>query len=141
VICSSSFRTSQVRNVPQSEKFEVEREYGMEARHYGSSLEIDHIISLELGGSNDIANLFPETLYAHPSYRLKDKLENKLHDLVCSGTITLRSARTKIASDWQKLYKTGLRSGPGRMSPQPRSQPATAEPKPEAEYSPISTKD
>ena len=27
--------------------------------HYGSSLEIDHIVSLELGGSNDIAILFP----------------------------------------------------------------------------------
>jgi hypothetical protein len=25
---------------------------------YGKTLEIDHIVSLELGGSNDIANLF-----------------------------------------------------------------------------------
>lgn len=105
VICSSTFRTSQVRNVPQSVKFDVEREYGMEARRYGSSLEIDHIVSLELGGSNEIANLFPETLFAHPGYRIKDKLENKLHDLVCSGAMTLRSVRVRIASDWQKLYK------------------------------------
>lgn len=105
VICSSTFRTSQVRNVPQSEKFDVEREYGMEAKSYRSSLEIDHIISLELGGSNDIANLFPETLFAHPGYRIKDKLENKLHDLVCSGAISLRTVRSKIASDWQELYK------------------------------------
>lgn len=26
----------------------------------GYTLEIDHIVSLELGGSNDIANLYPE---------------------------------------------------------------------------------
>ena len=105
VICSSTFRTSTVRHVPQSLKFDVEREYGMEAKLYGSSLEIDHIISLELGGSNHIANLYPEGLFANPGYRLKDKLENKLHDLVCDGKKTLRSVQRGIASDWQKLYK------------------------------------
>ena len=55
--------------------------------HYGSTLEIDHIVSLELGGSNDIANLFPEKADAHPGYHVKDKLENKLHTLVCAGQI------------------------------------------------------
>ena len=34
---------------------------------YGGTLEIDHIVSLEIGGSNDIANLFPEK--AKPSRR------------------------------------------------------------------------
>jgi hypothetical protein len=47
----------------------------------------------ELGGSNDPANLFPERLNAHPGYRVKDKLENKLHDLVCDGKMTLRAAQ------------------------------------------------
>jgi hypothetical protein len=27
---------------------------------YGSTLEIGHIVSLELGGSNEVANLYPE---------------------------------------------------------------------------------
>jgi hypothetical protein len=58
VICSASFHTSSIRNVPQSEKYAVEAEYGMAQKLYGSTLEIDHIVSLELGGSNDIANLF-----------------------------------------------------------------------------------
>ncbi len=105
VICSASFRTSSIRNVPQSEKYEVEDEYGMAQKLYGSSLEIDHIISLELGGSNDIANLFPERASPAPGYRVKDKLENKLHSLVCSGSMTLRSVRIGIASNWQKLYR------------------------------------
>jgi pimeloyl-ACP methyl ester carboxylesterase/plasmid stabilization system protein ParE len=48
----------------------------MEPKSYGSSLEIQRTVSLELGGSNDIANLFPEGLYTHPGYRIKDKLEN-----------------------------------------------------------------
>ena len=59
VICSSTFRTSTIRNVPTSEKHAVEAEYGLTPKSYGYMLEIDHIVSLELGGSNDIANLYP----------------------------------------------------------------------------------
>jgi hypothetical protein len=66
--------------------------------------EIDHIVSLELGGSNDIANLFPEKLNAHPGYRAKDKLENRLHDLVCDGKMTLSGAQRQIVANWIKLY-------------------------------------
>ncbi len=100
VLCSSSFRTGTIRNVPQSEKFAVEVEYGMKPAYYGRTLEIDHIIPLELGGSNDIANLYPET-----GYGAKDRLENKAHDLVCAGTLTLRTAQQGIARNWQVLYK------------------------------------
>jgi hypothetical protein len=63
---------------------------------------------LELGGSNDIANLYPEkaTLPGHaPGYHVKDKLENGAHKAVCTGTINLRSAQQQIASNWELLYK------------------------------------
>ncbi len=105
VICASTFRTSSVRNVPQSEKYAVEREYGMQARLYGRSLEIDHIVSLELGGSNNIANLFPEPGSGTANYSVKDRLENRLHRMVCAGQMTLSRAQTQIASDWQALYR------------------------------------
>jgi hypothetical protein len=109
VICSSSFRTSTIRNVPESEKHAVEAEYGMTPKSYGHTLEIDHIVSLELGGSNDIANLYPEKA---PGYHLKDKLENKLHGLVCSGAMTLRTVQRGIASNWEKLYKKVFGTSP-----------------------------
>jgi hypothetical protein len=105
VICSPGFRTSAIRNVPESVKFAVEREYGMKPGHYGSALEIDHIVSLELGGSNDIANLFPEKLNARPGFRPKDRLENRLHTMVCAGSIGLRAAQRAIAANWQGLYE------------------------------------
>jgi len=105
VICSASFRTSSIRNVPQSEKYAVEAEYGMAQRLYGRTLEIDHIVSLELGGSNDIANLYPERASPAPGYKVKDRLENKLHSLVCSGSMSLQSVRIGISSNWQKLYR------------------------------------
>jgi hypothetical protein len=105
VICSGAFRTSAIRNVPDSEKHAVEEEYGMAPGSYGRTIEIDHIVSLELGGSNDIANLFPEPGAGAASYHVKDVLENKLHDLVCSGALTLSAAQRGIASNWQALYR------------------------------------
>jgi HNH endonuclease len=111
VLCSATFRTSAVRHVTESEKHAVEREYGLSQRGYGSTLEIDHIIPLELGGSNDIANLFPERasfVGGDPGFRLKDKLENRLHELVCSGAMRLSAARSGIASDWIALYSNAF---------------------------------
>jgi hypothetical protein len=112
VICASTFRTGAIRNVPQSEKNAVEREYGMAAKSYGRTIEIDHIISLELGGSNDIANLFPEPGSGKANYHIKDKLENKLHTLVCGGKITLATARRGIATNWETLYRTVFGANP-----------------------------
>jgi hypothetical protein len=103
LVCSKSFHTSDVRNVPDSLKHQVEVEYGLVPKGYGDTLEIDHIISLELGGSNDIANLYPELA---PGYHTKDVLENRLHKLVCDGKMTLHTAQRRIAADWVTFYKT-----------------------------------
>jgi len=100
VLCARGFHTSDVRNVPQLEKFSVEREYGLAPAYYGATLEIDHIVPLELGGSNAIANLFPER-----GYGAKDRLEDRLHQLVCAGRMTLAAARVGIARNWPVLYR------------------------------------
>src|SRR4051794_12561070 len=107
VICSPSFRTGPIRNVPDSVKHQVEIEYGLEPKQYGSTLEIDHIVSLELGGSNDPANLFPEKAAFPdnaPGYHVKDVLENAVHKAVCAGKIGLRTAQRAIARNWELLY-------------------------------------
>lgn len=105
VICSSTFFTSSIRNVSQSTKNQVKIAYGLPPRNFGSALEIDHIVPLELGGSNAVANLFPEQLNARPGYRAKDRLENRLHLLVCSGRMNLRASQRQIATNWQALYR------------------------------------
>lgn len=59
--------------------------------------ELDHLVSLELGGSNDITNLWPEVgTVPNP----KDRVENALHRAVCEGKVTLRAAQRAIAGDW-----------------------------------------
>ena len=89
----------------RAEKYTVEREYGMPARLHGHTIEIDHIVSLELGGSKNIANLFPEPGVGGANYHTKDRLENRLHALVCDGQVTLRAAQAGIASNWKTLYR------------------------------------
>ena len=102
-ICVSGY-TATVRNVPASEKSAVYREYGI-ARHAPYSYEVDHIVSLELGGSNNIANLYPEA-YANPSgARVKDRLENAMHAAVCAGTLMLKTAQREIATNWLATYR------------------------------------
>src|SRR5947209_1740062 len=59
-VCTCGY-TARVRNVPASIKSQVFSEYGITPKPGG--YEVDHLISLELGGSNDIKNLWPETYH------------------------------------------------------------------------------
>ncbi len=102
-ICVPGYSTS-VRDVPTSEKDQVYAEYGI-ASHTAGQYEVDHLISLELGGSNDIANLWPEPADPRPGFHEKDKVENYLHDQVCSGAITLQQAQVEIATNWLAIYQ------------------------------------
>lgn len=101
-ICQSGYASS-VRNVSTSEKDQVYAEYGI-ASHYSGEYEVDHLVSLELGGSNDISNLWPEAANPTPGFHQKDKVENYLHDQVCSGAMSLAQAQYDIATNWLAIY-------------------------------------
>ena len=70
--------------------------------------ELDHLISLELGGTTTQANLWPQAYerrggrYAAPwqGSETKDQVENRLHDEVCSGQLSLSAAQHQIATNW-----------------------------------------
>lgn len=59
---------------------------------------------LELGGSNSIANLFPEAAKPRPGFHDKDRLENEVHDRACAAHNRFRSLQKRIATDWTDLY-------------------------------------
>jgi hypothetical protein len=101
-ICGYGYASS-VRNVPFGEKDQAYAEYGV-YHHYSGEFEIDHLVPLELGGSNDIANLWPEAASPTPGFHQKDEVENYLHDQVCSGTMSLKDAQTQIATNWLAVY-------------------------------------
>jgi hypothetical protein len=97
--------TKKVRNVPAEMKREVYEEYGVTS-HGPGDYEVDHLIPLELGGSNSIKNLWPESHRTSPwNAQVKDRLEGKLHALVCGGQLDLKTAQQAIASNWIEAYK------------------------------------
>ena len=101
-ICQSGYSKS-VRNVPVSEKDQVYAEYGIQS-HTTGQYEVDHLVSLELGGSNDIANLWPEAASPKPGFHEKDQVENYLHDQVCFHGMPLHDAQVQIATNWLNVY-------------------------------------
>jgi hypothetical protein len=92
------------RAVTAATKRRVYEAYGI-AHHSPGEYEVDHLVSLELGGSNAIANLFPEAAEPRPGFHEKDRLEGRLHDLVCAGALPLASAQRLISADWLRPYR------------------------------------
>ena len=112
-ICTPGYSKS-VRDVPESLKKAVYREYGIQ-HHAPFSYEVDHLVSLELGGSNSIRNLWPESYTSKPlNARMKDRLENKLHELVCSGKLNITTAQQAEATNWVRAYSRYVGPLPAR---------------------------
>ncbi|MEI6480301.1 MAG: HNH endonuclease signature motif containing protein [bacterium] len=101
-ICTVGY-TKTVRDVSTATRKKVFSEYGIPYSQ-SSNYEVDHIISLELGGSNDISNLFPESYTIKDNARIKDVFENYLHKQVCNGSMTVTEAQKEISSDWLTYY-------------------------------------
>jgi len=71
--------------------------------------EIDHMISLELGGSNVVVNLWPQPYTCdvkgeNMGARQKDVVETTLHRMMRKGTLTLPQAQKIILTDWVLAY-------------------------------------
>jgi hypothetical protein len=124
-VCTPGYASS-VRNVPAAEKDEVYAEYRIV--HVPLAHEVDHLISLELGGSNDIRNLWPEPYAGRWNARVKDRLENLLHSRVCAGTMALRTAQRLISHDWPAAYRSLI----GAPQAAPASPAAPTQPAPAA---------
>jgi len=109
-VCTT--KTSTVRNVPDSLKKQLFKNYGMTGNDRSvcsEGFEIDHLVSLELGGDNTANNLWPQSYCGTNNAHDKDKLENELHRQVCKRQITLIQAQNCIARDWVLCYKQTMK--------------------------------
>lgn len=93
--------------VSLSTEMAVLKEYGLpsdasDAQKY----QIDYLVNPQLGGTNDIKNLWPQP-YSSGAWNAhsKDLLEQHLHQMVCNRTVNLAVAQQEIASDWIAAYK------------------------------------
>lgn len=103
-ICKSGYSAT-VRDVSAKTKSAIYAEYGIPAKHYGRPYQIDHLVPLGLGGSNDPANLWPEAGSPAPGFTVKDRLDRRLPQLVCKSDMVLPTAQIAIARGWTKLYE------------------------------------
>lgn len=101
-ICKTGYTTTVRPPESQTERFKFKVAYPAYATPHSKRTELDHLVSLELGGSNDATNLWPES---PPTPNPKDKIENALKAAVCKGRITLAAAQNAIASDWLTAKK------------------------------------
>jgi len=93
-----------VRSMSKSKKNKVYEMYGI-SENKRKNYVIDHIISLQLCGSNEIPNLFPQRRAGVINSRTKDKIENYLKRSVCNGDMLLEDAQTVISEDWLSVYE------------------------------------
>lgn len=102
-ICQPGYSKT-VRHTSGKLKAEIYREYGLDRT--ASHFEIDHLISLELGGADVKENLWPESYDTDPwNAHRKDALENRLHAMVCAGAMPIEQAQSEIARDWIAAYQ------------------------------------
>ena len=71
--------------------------------------EEDHLIALEIGGNpTSVKNLWPEPWHGGATTKwnasVKDRLENRLHQLVCYGNLPLATAQHAMATNWEAAY-------------------------------------
>ncbi len=90
-ICSTTWGTDS-RHVTESMKKQVAAAYHVPwSKH--AQYEFDHLIPRELGGADDIKNLWPQPW---PDAHKKDAEENRLHKAVCAGQMTLSAAQAQM---------------------------------------------
>ena len=103
-VCAAASSRS-ARIIPAALGQRVFEEYGIHSPQ-PRAYELDYLIAPELGGSDDIRNVWPQPYSAAVwNSHLKDALEGRLHDLVCSGQISLATAQRDIATNWVAAYK------------------------------------
>lgn len=98
-------------------KSKLLREQGL-PQSDATKYELDHFVPLALGGHpRKIDNLWLQLWGGEWGARTKDRLEVRLKNLVCSGAISLQSARNAIRRGWIAAFKTYVGSEQGGREP------------------------
>ena len=108
-ICVSGY----TRTVRPSESYterikfrQLDSGYNLAGDTAASHYEEDHLIPLEVGGNpRSVTNLWPEPWRVTWDAGRKDRLENAMHRLVCSGAISLVAAQRVFATNWIAGYR------------------------------------
>lgn len=102
VVCGSG-DTNTSGKIPITVKRQIFERYRLKPGAIG--FNVDHLIPVNLGGSNSPKNLWPQSLSGAWNYHLKNSLEHTLKKMVCRNEIELEKAQRVLATDWISAYK------------------------------------
>lgn len=99
-LCAPGYSEPALSAKKSQEAFE---NYGM-GRNPGDHV-VDMLVPANLGGSDEVDNLWPQAPKGEFGADKKDQLEAKLHDMVCAKQIKLGDAQKEIRKNWVKAYR------------------------------------
>jgi hypothetical protein len=92
------------RGVTQPMREKVFARYGIRRERW-SDYTIDHLVPTELGGADDIKNLWPQRLDARPyNPHRKQLLTRRFLEMIAGGRITLAEAQQEMKEDWISAF-------------------------------------
>lgn len=108
-ICLRSYKSTVRPSKEQSQALKLQVISTYNSTGSPGDYELDHLIPLELGGSNDLRNLWPEPweqtgdrlASAGKGAESKDRIEVGLRDRVCAVQMTLAQAQQRVTADWE----------------------------------------
>ena len=100
-VCAADFEAS-VKPMAKWQREQALERYGKRPEDFTGDL--DHLIPISLGGTNDPDNVWPLPANKDMGPEQKKALDLKLHEMVCAKTITLKAAQDAIKKDWVKAY-------------------------------------
>lgn len=102
-ICAPGYSRAHRHSISRQERAAIFATYGIDPR--GGHFELDHRVPVELGGLSVPANLWPELYDVAWGAHVKDRLEDRIHVLVCGGWMSLREGQDVFLSDWIAGYR------------------------------------
>ena len=111
-VCAADYATA-MKPLKESTKDEAFGRYGVRLDHANGDV-LDYLVPIELGGSDDLENLWPQPAHGEWNAEKKDALEQKLHAMVCDGSITLKQAQSAIRKNWVAAYTQYVGGAPAR---------------------------
>src|SRR4051812_46604355 len=101
-VCAAGYEAT-VKPVASWQRNAALEKYGIRPESFSG--ELDHLVPVSLGGSNEPDNLWPMHAQGDMTPEAKARLAAKLKTMVCDGKMSLKDAQNAFKKDWTKAYK------------------------------------
>lgn len=101
-LCSPTF-VPDAKQITNWQRDEALSRYGIRPDRFDGVLE--HLVPVSLGGTNDPDNLYPFHAQGTLTLEAKSELADRVRELVCEGSLSLKAAQNLFKKDWTKAYR------------------------------------